>query len=33
MQLQKGLDVFYIAYLDDILVFSKKEEEHNTYVK
>jgi uncharacterized membrane protein YcgQ (UPF0703/DUF1980 family) len=31
--LREYLDVFVIIYLDDILVFSKTEEEHKEHVK
>ena len=31
--LYKYLDIFTIVYLDDVLVYSKSEEEHIGYVK
>jgi hypothetical protein len=31
--LRKYLDVFVIIYLDDILIFSKTEEEYKEYIK
>ena len=33
IQLKEGLDIFYIEYLDNILVYFKTKTEHNTYVK
>jgi len=31
--LHKNLDIFIIAYLNDILIFSKTENEHIQYIK
>ena len=31
--LREKLDIFVLAYIDDILVFSKTLEEYKTYVK
>jgi hypothetical protein len=31
--LSRLVDITYVVYLNNILIFSKREEEHNSYIK